>query len=318
VKQKPLWKIAIATLPEAEDAVSELLSDCLRAPTAAYTDLETGVATVTAYLPEKPDWTAIIKALKTGLARIKSCGLAIGAGEASLEKVRRENWAESWKRHFKPLAIGNSLLIKPSWNKRRARKNQAVVILDPGLSFGTGQHPTTGFCLRQVAACRASFQVSKPKLPGRKNSQNPIPSCLDIGTGSGILAIAAAKLGYSPVEAFDFDPEAVAVAHANARRNRVSGKIHIYQADATRLPKRSPKQYSLVCANLISNLLISEQQRILATLQPDGVLVLAGILQTEFVRVQAAFEKAGLRLDTARTENEWKSGAFVWDKICRK
>ena len=144
------------------------------------------------------------------MTRIKSCGLQIGAGKFALAKVRRENWAESWKRHFKPIEIGGELLIKPSWSKRRAKKNQAVLILDPGLSFGTGQHPTTSFCLEQLVQHRTI-----------KADQ----SFLDIGTGSGILALAAAKLGYSLVEAFDFDPEAVAIARTNARRNRVSDKI---------------------------------------------------------------------------------------------
>ena len=108
--------------------------------------------------------------------------MKIGAGKIEIAKVKREDWAESWKRHFHPIEIGKTLLVKPSWSKKRPAKNQAVVILDPGLSFGTGQHPTTSFCLHQIAR-------------GRKNG-TPRPSFLDIGTGSGILAIAAAKLGY--------------------------------------------------------------------------------------------------------------------------
>lgn len=296
MKPRTLWKISIATLPEADEAVIELLSASFQQPSATYLDLETGISTITVFLPEKPNWPKAQKILKAGLARIKLCGLRIGIGKISLAKVRRENWAESWKRHFKPLEIDNALLVKPSWNKRRAKKNQAVLILDPGLSFGTGQHPTTGFCLHQLARHRPA---------GRKQS------FLDIGTGSGILALAAAKLGYSPVDAFDFDPEAVQIARANARRNRVSDKLRLRQADVTRLPRRGTKKYSVVCANLISNLLISEQARITATLQPAGILVLAGILQTEFQQVRAVYEAAGWRLLAERVENEWQSGAFV-------
>lgn len=318
MKSKTLWKIAVATLPEAEEAVAELLLNCFGQPAATYHDLETGVSTITAYLSAKPPWPKARKILSAGLTHIKSCGLQTGSGRISLQKVRRENWAESWKRHFKPIEIGGALLVKPSWNKRRAKKNQAVVILDPGLSFGTGQHPTTGFCLQQVAEISSGFRVSSSKFQKRSRPQNSKLetrnqklSFLDIGTGSGILAIAAAKLGYSPVEAFDFDPEAVTVAHANARRNRVSDKIRIRQADVTRLPKRSAKKYSVVCANLISTLLISEQARIIATLAPGGVLVLAGILQTEFCQVQASYQIAGMRLIAERVENEWLSGAFM-------
>ena len=88
--------------------------------------------------------------ISAGLKRIKSCGLNIGSGKIKIAKVRREDWSESWKRHFKAIEIGKALLIKPSWIKRPPRKNQAVVILDPGLSFGTGQHATTSFCLHQI------------------------------------------------------------------------------------------------------------------------------------------------------------------------
>ena len=296
MKPKTLWKISITTLPEAADAVAELLLTCCHQPAANYLDLESGVSTITAYLPNLPDWPKARKLLNAGLARIKACDLQLGAGDVSLEKVRRENWAESWKKHFQPIEIGDTLLIKPSWSKRRVKKKQAVIVLDPGLSFGTGQHPTTSFCLQQLARHRS---------PGQKQS------FLDIGTGSGILAIAAAKLGYAPVAAFDFDPESVAVARENIRRNRVTNKIDLRQADVTKLPRRAAKKYSLVCANLISNLLISEQSRIVATVQPDGVLVLAGILREEFPQVRTVFEKAGLRLVAERAENEWCSGAFV-------
>jgi ribosomal protein L11 methyltransferase len=223
--------------------------------------------------------------------------LDIGLGKISLQRIRQEDWAESWKLHFQPLVIGSALLLKPSWSRRRLRKGQAVIVLDPGLSFGTGRHPTTAFCLRQLVARRR---------PGEAQS------CLDIGTGSGILAIAAAKLGYAPVDAFDFDPQSIRVAHANARRNGVSARIRFRRQDLTRLPCRGARKYSLVCANLVSNLLLAERERILARLRPDGVLVVAGILKGEFAQVQRAFAGAGLRLMASRAENEWRSGAFTW------
>jgi ribosomal protein L11 methyltransferase len=254
------------------------------------------------YLPEKPDWSQPGRArLEAGLEAIRSCGLKIGPGRISLARVRREDWAESWKRHFKPIEIGPALLIKPSWSRRRPRQGQALVVLDPGLSFGTGQHPTTAFCLEQLAARRARGKEAQ--------------SFLDIGTGSGILAIAAARLGYAPIDAFDFDPEAVRVARANARRNRVSGRIRFFRQDVTRLPRRAKRKYSLVCANLISSLLVAERDRILARLSDDGLLVLAGILKTEFQKVRKAYEAAGLRLAASRAQNEWRSGSFARAQI---
>jgi len=258
-----------------------------------------------------------LKELKAGLANIRRCGLNPAPGKISLKKIRRESWAHSWKRHFKSLEIGSALLIKPSWNRLKPRKGQEMVVLDPGLSFGTGQHATTGFCLRQLVGRCSEFQVSSfglRKLPRGHNSElktrNTKQSFLDIGTGSGILAIAAAKLGYSPVHAFDFDPESVRVARANARKNGVLRKIIIARQDLTRLPRQSAKKYDMVCANLISNLLIAERERIISRVKLAGTLVLAGILKTEFGLVQRAYEQSGLKMISAKAEKEWRSGAF--------
>jgi ribosomal protein L11 methyltransferase len=298
MKRTMLWGISVTTTPEAEDAVAELLESAFGQPVCSWTDAETGIATVSAYVPTRPDWSrARQKELASGLRRIARSGLNLGPGKILLKSIRKEDWAESWKLHFKPLVIGSALLLKPSWSRRRPRKGQAVVVLDPGLSFGTGRHPTTAFCLRQVVA-RRRFGKSQ--------------SCLDIGTGSGILAIAAARLRYAPVDAFDFDPEAVRIARANARRNGVSAKIRFRRQNLTKLPRRSAQQYSLVCANLIASLLMAERERILARLRADGVLVVAGILTEEFAQVQRGFEAAGLRLVACRTQNEWRCGAFCW------
>ena len=133
---------------------------------------------------------------------------------------------------------------------------------------------------------------------------------MDIGTGSGILAIAAAKLGYKPVHAFDFDPESVRVAKMNARVNSVSARVKISRGDVTKLDTKPKKQFDLVCANLISNLLIAERKKIVMQMDRNGVLVLAGILRTEFLEVQKAFETLGLELIRCRREKEWCSGAF--------
>jgi ribosomal protein L11 methyltransferase len=133
---------------------------------------------------------------------------------------------------------------------------------------------------------------------------------LDIGTGSGILAVAAAKLGYKPVHAFDFDGNAVEIALVNARRNTVANKIRFWRGDVSRLPPRPARKYDLICANLISDLLIANRRRIAAQLNCGGTLVLAGILKSEFQKVQSAFEMSGLKLLSSKTEKEWRSGSF--------
>jgi ribosomal protein L11 methyltransferase len=296
MKQLPLWRISINTAPEAEDAVAETFGRVFNTPASTYTDVRTGRTTVSMFIQAgsvtlKTQRALLLKAL----SELANFGLFLGPARVRTGKIRRENWAESWKRHFKPLEVGHTLLVKPSWSKRRAKRGQSVVILNPGLSFGTGQHATTWFCLWELTRLRQTGQRQ---------------SLLDIGTGSGILAIAAAKLGYQPVEAFDFDPESVRVARANARRNRVSKKLHIFQQDLTRLPLRTKNKFDVICANLISTLLIAEHQRIISRLKPGGVLLLAGILSREFGEVRRVFESDGLAFVTSRRQREWTSGSF--------
>ena len=139
MKGRPLWKVSIATSAEAEDAIAALLANAFGQPVATYTDVETGQTQVMTYLQQRParfsGWRAD---LQDRLKRAIACGLSIGPGRISLAGVRWENWAESWKRHFRPMTIGSALLVKPSWSRLKPRKGQGVVVLDPGLSFGTG------------------------------------------------------------------------------------------------------------------------------------------------------------------------------------
>ena len=295
---KPLWRISVTTTSEAEDAVSEMLALVFGLAAAAYFDLKSRTSCVSVFLEAGKFSAGAARAeIATGLERIKDFGLDIGAAKTEIARVRREDWAESWKRHFHPLQIGKRLLVKPSWSQQRAAQNQAVVVLDPGLSFGTGQHPTTAFCLREIARCL------KPGVA---------QSFLDMGTGSGILAIAAAKLGYRPVRAFDFDPESVRVAKENARKNCVARRVTLTRGDVTKLALKPARQFDLVCANLASNLLIAQRERIVNRLKSDGTLVLAGILAAEFAEVERAFAGLNLKLTASRKEKEWRSGAFCF------
>ena len=296
MKSEVIWKISIATATEAEEAVAELLAAQVTPMPSAYTDAETGVTTVSAYTTTPPkNLNATKTVLRHGLAKIRACGLNVGPARISLIKLPRENWADSWKRHFPPLEIGPALLVKPSWSRRRPRAGQKLVVLDPGLSFGTGQHATTEFCLREIV------RLTDPEQP---------QALLDIGTGSGILAIAAARLGYAPVHAFDFDPQCIRVSRANARSNRVQNKIRITRGDLTKLSRRSAPKFDVVCANLLADLLISERDRILARVKPEGMLVVAGILKREFEEVVAAYRAAGMKLIASKEQKEWRSGTF--------
>jgi len=344
MKRAFLRRISVTTTSEAEDAVAELLGATLGLPASTYADRKTGVSTVTVYVRQKlrPPRKAR-EGIFAGLKRIKACGLNIGSGKIAVKPVRRENWAESWKWHFKPIEITqgrarrrlhvlpNSLLIKPSWSKRKPRKGQIVIVLDPGLSFGTGHHPTTAFCLGEILKYLASARNADSQVRANSPSANKtgffiqtrtrglggLRSFLDLGTGSGILAMAAAKLGYLPVNALDADPEAIRVARGNARANRVHQKLKIRRGEVSKLPicpGQQRQRYDLVCANLNSNLLITERRRIAAQLNRAGTLVLAGILKPEFAGVQRAYESLGLKLVSRRSENEWRSGSFRFER----
>lgn len=260
-------------------------------PASIYADLEKQSTTVSVFLARfaPQNRTGIRQALRM----LSESGLDISPARLSVRRIPRENWAESWKRHFKPLEISKKLLVIPSWSQRRPQPGQAVVVLDPGLSFGTGHHPTTGFCLEQLAFRRRHGSCQ---------------SLLDAGCGSGILSISAVKLGYSPVVAFDFDPDAVRVAKENATANDVA--IRITRKDLTKLPAGATTPFDVVCANLMYDLLIQERRRLLARLSPHGTLLLAGILREQFSAVRHAYEEAGLKLVGHKLAGEWRSGAF--------
>jgi len=286
-----MWQISITASDASEEAAVDLLERTFRLPAAVYHDLRTGKQTVSIY-PSRLRLSP--QKARAGLSRALG-RLFSGRAGIVIKKLPRENWAESWKRHFKPLEIGRALLIKPCWSGRRARPGQRMVRLDPGLSFGTGHHPTTAFCLAQLAACRR---------PGRAQS------FLDIGSGSGILAIAAAKLGYAPVRAFDFDPQAIRVSRANARANRVQDRVRPRRQDLARLPARSRRRWDVICANLTADLLAGQAGRIRARLKPGGQLIVAGILQTEFRQIREIFATFGLTLAENEVQKDWQSGRF--------
>jgi ribosomal protein L11 methyltransferase len=294
---KLLRSISITTSLSAEDAVGVLLELEQGQTPSSYADALTRLSTVSVYGEiETRDVAGIKRRLREGLQVLAADGIDVAPARIQVKKVPARDWSESWKRHFKPLDLGPRLLVKPTWSRRVPKKNQALVVLDPGLSFGTGQHATTRFCLEQLVALR--------------NPQS-VQSMLDVGTGSGILAIAAVKLGYQPVNAFDFDADCVRVANENTELNGVAAVLIVTHDDITQVPKKPKQRYSVVCANLIYDLLIAERDRLLARVTPGGSLVLAGILETQFGMVRKAFEEAGWKLVAATTDKEWRSGTFM-------
>lgn len=300
---REIWALSVTVRPEADEAVAELLARIAGQPTVSTHDKRTGLASVVAYLEQGRFFDGKRRReLTAGLKRIAECGLDPGRPKVRWARVPKADWAESWKRHFRPIEVGKSLLVRPSWSRRRAIRGQVEVVLDPGLSFGTGQHPTTDFCLRELVRLRTGSGGAKGAM-------------LDVGTGSGILAIAAARLGYDPVAAFDFDPEAVEVARRNAADNQVDRYVVPVRRDVAtlRLKGGGAGRFAVVCANLTADLLHRHAERLLAQVSPGGHLVLAGILAEEFDGVRRRFEALGARGVRDRRQGEWHSGSFRRD-----
>jgi ribosomal protein L11 methyltransferase len=293
----PLRQISITTSPEAEEAVVELLQRRFNSPPASLYDRVLDETVVSVYLREGEEWKPSMRSvLKRDLAFLEECGLDIGPGTVRVIKVPHENWAESWKKHFKPLEIGPGLLIKPSWSRKKPKEGQALVVLDPGLSFGTGRHATTSFCLNALVEARKEGEEQ---------------AFLDIGCGSGILSICAAKMGYRPVAAFDVDPEAVRVCRGNAEMNGVAGLLSVKEQDLETASASGRRKYHVVCANLMYDLLLAERDRIIARLRKGGVLALAGILTERYAEVRDHYQAAGLEEVATRIDGEWQSGSFL-------
>lgn len=227
---------------------------------------------------------SVAQALKAGFARSRRAGLLPGARLCAAATVRDEDWAESWKRFYRPFAIAPHLWIAPSWETDfRAPRGSRTLWMDPGMAFGTGQHPTTVLALRMI-------------LPLVK------PGCkaIDIGCGSGILGIAAGLAG-AKVYACDVDPVAVAAARDNFRANGL-------RAASLRRIAGVPAAFGLaplVMANITADVLVRLAAPLANCLAKSGTLVTSGVTKRGRADVLAAFAGQGLRLHAQRRSGEW-------------
>ncbi|OGV54872.1 MAG: ribosomal protein L11 methyltransferase [Lentisphaerae bacterium GWF2_50_93] len=220
----------------------------------------------------------------------------IRISKPKLEVLKKEDWAEAWKKHFKVQHVTRRVVIKPSWLKYTAKKGEVIIEIDPGMSFGTGKHATTRFCLKMLDRIAKETDVSKMTV-------------LDAGCGSGILSIGAVRLGFSKITAFDFDPESVVIAKENFDINKIS-RSKASVADAELSMFKAPEKFDIVVANIISDILIVNCEKLDSLLRPDGYLVLAGILSTDYSKVRKAFKSIGFKEIHKSSENEWTGGMF--------
>ncbi len=213
---------------------------------------------------------------------------ATGLAGAEVGEVEDRDWSEAWKEGLSAFSVGR-VFLRPSWIRAEAPGGSAEVVLDPGMAFGTGTHPTTALCLAAVDAF----------LAGR-----PGATVFDVGTGSGLLAIAARKLGAGRVVASDVDPTALAVADENAARNGV--EIEVTGADVREV--QGP--FDLVVANILANTLVELAPGLAAQVAPAGAVLLSGILASQEEEVRAAYLASGLLPAEGRRDGEWSLLAF--------
>lgn len=240
---------------------------------------------LTAYLPDTAPLAARRDGLEKDLWHLHAFHGDL-VGELATQWVAEEDWANAWKQFYTVLHVGERLVIKPRWQAYEARPDEIVVTLDPGMAFGTGTHPTTQLCLAAL---------ERLPVAGR--------SVLDVGTGSGILAIAAAKLGAAHVDALDTDPIAVAAARDNIAQAGLSEAISVMERT---LPLPDPAvRYDIVLANITAQTLITLAPALHAALAPDGSLLACGIIDPKADDVLAAFGAEGLRLRARRDSGDW-------------
>ena len=196
------------------------------------------------------------------------------------------DWLSKWKEHIKPIKISQKLIIKPTWKKVEPKPGRIIIEIDPGMAFGTGSHASTMLCLK------AAYKLSHV-IRGR--------SIMDVGTGSGILAITAARPGADKVVCLDIDPEALKVARENVILNNVSRKVTITAKSLEKIKSR----FFVIFANIIAEELIKIAHLLKAKLEHNGFLILSGILQEIAEEVEVVYKKLGFRLFKTYTKGEW-------------
>jgi ribosomal protein L11 methyltransferase len=281
---------------EAVEAVSEILgrvaSGTIVQPArlihdaddelAAREDPEGGYAVI-AHIADDPAATVAVASTERALWHLQAFGLR-HVGELRVRSVADTDWAEAWKASYTAQRIGR-IVVVPSWVSEPLNPGELAVQLDPAMAFGTGMHPTTRGCLTLLQAV------------------TPVPDrVLDVGCGSGILAIAAVLLGARRAEGLDTDPLAVRATLDNAERNGLAGRV---TARVGTLPPDAATGYPLILANLVAAVLVSLAPRLAAHLTARGKLLASGIIEPKAPAVEEAMVRAGLRVDERLSDGEW-------------
>jgi ribosomal protein L11 methyltransferase len=242
------------------------------------------VVSVKTYLPANPGNAQRRRQIEEALWHLSQL---YPIPDPQFRELAEEDWAEAWKKGYSVQHIGQRLVIVPSWERYTPQGDEMIIRLDPGMAFGTGLHPTTRLCLQALETwVRAGDWV------------------LDVGTGSSILAIAAARLGASQVLGIDLDPVAVQVARENVRLNRVADRVRIEEGSIETL-HLIPNSQDRIVVNILARVIIDVTPRLVTCLRTDGTLIASGIIEEQADAVIKTFEVAGLRIVEHQQDKDW-------------
>jgi ribosomal protein L11 methyltransferase len=259
-------------------------------------DIPEGRAVLQGYFPEGTDMDGVLAELKRRVAELAEYGIDTGNPEYSMRIVDEQDWANSWKQYFKPLRVTERLTIKPTWEPYEPSPGELIIELDPGMAFGTGTHATTSLCLKML-----------------ERVVRPGDHVIDVGTGSGVLAIAAAKLGAERVLALDLDPVAVSSATENVRLNGLESAITVRRSDLLQalhdsgngegVGVRMPVQ--VVVANILAEIILLFIDDVAQVLASGGRYIVSGIITAKEHRVEEALAQAGFEIESKDTDQDW-------------
>ncbi len=298
-------EVNVAVTHEAVEAVSDvlisagtkgvaiedpqLINDLRNSGTWELTDIpeqmNTEVVTVSAYYPDDEELNGRLAFIDAGLTAIEERIGNYCFGNTRFRKLAEKDWANEWKQYFHTTHVGKHLVIKPSWEEYEAQPDEKIIKIDPGMAFGTGTHHTTNMCMENIE------RVLKPGM-----------TVYDVGTGSGILAIAAALLGAKEIVAVDIDAVAVRVAQENIKDNGLSHVIDVRQGD---LLAGTSGQADLILANIIADIILLFLQDVPKRLKDDGIFLASGIIEERVVDIEAKAKEVGLKVDNIDHRGGW-------------
>lgn len=276
-------QITITTSNEASEAVTNYLFD-MDAHGVELQETANSTTSHIVYFPLDDRIDARIKKISTFLTKLPEFGIHPDPATIAINKIATEDWTEAWKSDYHPQRIGKHLLITPTWNNIKPDDTTIPIRLDPGMAFGTGYHPTTRLSLRMLEdSIESNMYVA------------------DIGTGSGILAIAAVKLGALHVDAIELDPTAIPIANANFSKNGVDKQITLYQGDGICVVNN---KYDLIVGNILTKAILPIIPSCPSRMTPDGCVIFSGILESELERVKEGMTENGMQCIQVMDESE--------------